>query len=150
MKTIKFITLGILLLVAVPNQAQVSVNLNVGTPSWGPAVTTQEYYYLPDVNSYYDIRSRQFIYFNNGGWIRANQLAPQYRGYNLKGGNVIVLHDYHGHSPYTHYKSHKIKYGKGNSGNHYQKKGNGNSGNGNNGNGNGNGKHKGNKGNKGK
>ncbi len=142
MKTIKWITLGILLLVGISNQAQVSVNVNFSTPTWGPRVTTQEYYYLPDVNSYYDIRARQFIYFNNGGWIRANQLAPRYRGYNLNGGNIIVLNDYHGHSPYTHYKSHKIKYGKGNSG--YMKSGNGNNGNGN-GNGKGNGKGKGKK-----
>jgi len=126
MKKIQFILFGLFLLVTIPNHAQVSVNVNLGAPSWGPAVTTQEYYYLPDVNSYYDIRTSQFIYYNNGGWIRSSQLAPRYRGYNLNGGNVIVLNDYHGHNPYVHYKQHKIKY-KGGPRPHYVK-GPGNSG----------------------
>ena len=159
MKTIKFITLGIVLLFGIQSNAQVSVNVNIGRPPvWGPTITTEEYYFLPEVNSYYDIRASQFIYLNNGSWIRARQLPTRYRGYNLNTGNIIVLHDYHGHSPYTYYKSHKMKY---NNGNHY---GNGN-GNGNrkdndngnrkdnenyrengNGNGNGNGKHNGKKG----
>ena len=138
MKTIKFIVFGMMLLAAIPNQAQVSVNVNFTAPSWGPRVTTQEYYYLPDVNSYYDIRERQFIYYSNGGWIRASQLAPRYRSYNLNGGNIVVLHDYHGHNPYVNYKSHKIKYGKGNSGNHYERRDNDND----HDNGHGNGNHK--------
>lgn len=142
MKILKFITLGIVLFLGVESKAQVSVNVNLGVPTWGPRVTTEEYYYLPDVNSYYDIRERQFIYYSNGGWIRASQLAPRYRSYNLNGGNIVVLHDYHGHSPYTYYKSHKVKYGKGNSGKYYSK---GNNDNGN-GNGKGNGNHKGKKG----
>jgi len=127
MKTLKLITLSIVLFLGAESKAQVSVNVNLGVPTWGPSVTTEEYYYLPDVNSYYDIRARQFIYYNNGGWIRANQLAPRYRGYNLKGGNIIVLHDYHGKSPYNHYKQHKIKYKKGPS-HYYKKEGNGNGG----------------------
>lgn len=131
MKTIKCITLGILLLVGISNQAQVSVNVNFATPSWGPRVTTQEYYYLPDVNSYYDIRASQFIYLSNGSWIRARQLPSRYRSYNLNTGHVVVLNDYRGHSPYVNYKNHKVKYNKGNNGN-------GNNGKGNNGKGKGN------------
>jgi hypothetical protein len=141
MKSLKFIALGIMLFAAIPNHAQVSVNVNLSPPGWGPAVTTEEYYFLPDVNSYYDIRTRQFIYLNNGAWIRAGALPARYRTYNLNTGNVIVLHDYHGRTPYVNYSTHKVKY-KGNNGNHY---GNGK------GNGNGNGKAKGNgKGKKGK
>ena len=117
MKILKFFALGILLLVSVPNFAQ--INVNVGRPSWGPVVTTQEYYYIPDVQSYYDINAGQFIYLSNGSWVRARQLPPRYRNYNLNKGNIIVLNDYRGRSPYVHYKNHKIKYNKGNNGNHY-------------------------------
>jgi hypothetical protein len=111
MKLVKHIALGIIILISIPLQAQVSVNVNIGPPPvWGPPVTVEEYYYLPDVESYYDIRTSQFIYLNNGTWIRAKSLPSRYRSYDLNRGNVIVLHDYHGPSPYVHYKTHKVKY----------------------------------------
>lgn len=111
MKTLKYILLGIIALIGFPSQAQVSVNVNIGQPPvWGPPVTVEEYYYLPDVDSYYDIRAGQFIYLSRGNWVRAAALPARYRGYNLNSGNVIVLNDYHGPTPYVNYKVHKVKY----------------------------------------
>lgn len=110
MKTVKYFILAMLFFSSIPSQAQVSVNVNVGTPVWGPPVTVEEYYYLPDVNSYYDIRAKQFIYVSNGTWVRHNSLPTRYRNYNLSSGNVIVINDYHGRAPYTNYKVHKVKY----------------------------------------
>jgi hypothetical protein len=110
MKTVKYFIFGLLFLSSISSQAQVSVNVNVGPPVWGPPVTVEEYYYLPDVNSYYDIRTKQFIYVSNGNWVRQNSLPTRYRNYNLSSGNVIVINDYHGRAPYTKYKVHKVKY----------------------------------------
>ena len=91
-------------------QAQIIVNIS--PPVWGPVVTTEEYYYLPDVESYYDIHQSQFIYLNNGVWIRSKSLPRRYRNYNLNTGHVVIINDYHGHSPYVHFKNHKVKYAK--------------------------------------
>lgn len=115
MKVLKLIALGIGLLASSLTQAQVSVNVNIGTPpAWGPAGYTEvEYYYLPDVEAYYDVRASTFIYFGNGKWIRASRLPYQYRTYDLYSGYKVVLTDYHGHTPYIHYKQHKVKYHKG-------------------------------------
>ncbi|WP_395059432.1 hypothetical protein [Flavobacterium sp.] len=111
MKTLKIIILGTFLLVFSFSKAQVSVNVNIGAPPvWGPTVTTEEYYYLPDINSYYDIHQSQFIYLNNGVWIRSRSLPRRYRSYNLNAGHVVVLNDYHGRNPYSRYKEHKVKY----------------------------------------
>ncbi len=111
MKTLKIIILGTFLLAFSFSKAQVSVNVNIGAPPvWGPTVTTEEYYYLPDINSYYDIPHSQFIYLNNGVWIRSGSLPRRYRSYNLNSGYVVVLNDYHGPRPYSHYKTHKMKY----------------------------------------
>lgn len=150
MKTLKLIAIGIILLVSSATQAQVSVSVNIGSPpSWGPVGYSEvEYYYLPDVQAYYDIRASQFIYFGNGRWVRSRYLPRQYRNYDLYGGYKVVLNDYHGRTPYTHYKQHKAKYYKGYKGK-YQKtigKRNGNHNNYNKNNNNGN--HKGDKGNK--
>lgn len=112
MKTLKLLAVGIILLVSSSIQAQVSVSLNIGTaPSWGPSGYAQaEYYYLPDVQAYYDIRASQFVYFGNGRWVRSNYLPRQYRNYDLYSGYKVVLNGYHGHRPYTHYRNHRQRY----------------------------------------
>jgi alpha-N-acetylglucosamine transferase len=115
MKTLKLIALGIILFASSTIHAQVSVNVNLGTPpAWGPSgYSNVDYYYLPDVESYYDIRASQFIYFNGGRWTRSRYLPGPYRNYNLYNGYKVVLNDYHGSTPYSNFKSHKVKYYKG-------------------------------------
>ena len=116
MKTLKIITLATLLLFASNvTQAQVSVNINLGVqPSWGPVgYSSVDYYYIPDVQAYYDVRATQFIFLNGGTWIRSSRLPQQYRNYDLNRGYKVVLNDYHGTRPYSQYKYHKQKYYKG-------------------------------------
>lgn len=115
MKTIKLAIAGLFLMVANATQAQVSINVNIGTPpAWGPAGYSQmEYYYLPDIEAYYDVRTSQFIYFGGGRWIRTTYLPRQYRNYDLYGGYKVVLSDYHGRTPYTYFKKHRVTYYKG-------------------------------------
>lgn len=116
MKTLKLIIAGIILLTSANTvQAQVSVNVNIGTPpAWGPAgYSAVDYYYLPDVEAYYDLRATQFIYFGGGKQIRSRNLPQRYRNYNLYNGYKVVLNDYHGSRPYSNFKTHKSKYYKG-------------------------------------
>jgi hypothetical protein len=115
MKTLKLIAVGIILLVSSSIQAQVSVNLNIGTaPSWGPYGYSQaEYYYLPDVQAYFDIRASQFIFFGNGRWLRSRYLPRQYRNYDLNTGYKVVLNNYHGNRPYTNFHNDRKRYYKG-------------------------------------
>ena len=116
MKTLKLMTLGILMFFASNSiNAQISVNVNLGLqPSWGPVgYSSVDYYYLPDIYTYYDVRNTQFIYLNNGVWIRSSYLPRQYRSYDLNSGYKVVLNDYHGTRPYSNYKNHKVKYYKG-------------------------------------
>lgn len=158
MKTLKLMTLGIMMLFASNSMnAQVSISVNLGLqPSWGPVgYSAVNYYYLPDVQAYYDIRATQFIFLSNGAWVRSNYLPRQYRNYDLNSGYKVVLNNYHGSRPYTNYRYDKVKYYQGYKGRPQQSIGykngnknhgyynngkgnNGNNGNYNNGNGNGN------------
>ena len=126
MKTIKIAIAGLFLLVANATQAQVSVNVNIGTPpAWGPSgYSEMEYYYLPDVEAYYDVRASQFIYFGGGRWVRATRLPRQYRNYDLYGGYKVVLNDYRGDAPYTYHKKHRAEYPKGYHGKPQKNRGN--------------------------
>lgn len=148
MKSIKFIILGIGLIFASEAQAQISVNLNVGTPpQWGPSgYSNVRYYYLPDVEAYYDVQKSNFIYISGNSWGRHSYLPRHYRNYDLYNGYKVVLTNYRGNWPHSYFKQHKVKYAKGYKGK-YQKSIGNRGGNGNyksKGNDNGNYKYKGN------
>ncbi|WP_281225340.1 hypothetical protein [Flavobacterium aquiphilum] len=124
MKTSRLIISGLLLLTASLTQAQVAVDVNIGTPNvnvhigtppvWGPVgYDNVDYYYLPDIQMYYDIRASQYIYFGDGRWIRSRYLPAYCRDYDLYHGYKVVLTDYHGRTPYAYYETHRVKYYKG-------------------------------------
>ncbi|KAF2507048.1 hypothetical protein EYY60_21305 [Flavobacterium zhairuonense] len=96
-------------------QAQVSINVNIGTPpNWGPqGYDDSRYYYLPDIDVYYDVNQSVFIYDNNGKWIRDKRLPSRCRQYDLYSGYKVVLNDYKGDAPYNYHTKHRANYPKG-------------------------------------
>lgn len=112
---LKLIVIGIVIFLSSTASAQVSVNLNVGGPPlWGPAGYNEvQYYYIPDVESYYDVPSAMFIYSEGGVWVRRANLPKRYYGYDLYNGYKVVLVDYRGNSPYDNHNAYKNKYKKG-------------------------------------
>lgn len=115
MKAFKLIAIGLMLAFAGTASAQLSVRVNIGTPpAWGPSgYDDVRYYYLPDVEAYYDVQSSMFIFFNGRYWIHRSYLPSQYSGYDLYGGYKVVMTEYRGNYPYAYYKHHKTKYKKG-------------------------------------
>lgn len=120
MKTLKFIVLAMALLIAGSMQGQISVNVNFGTPpQWGPVGYSDDgysdvrYYYLPDVEAYYDVQTARFIYYNGSGWIHRTYLPARYRDYDLYNGYKVVMTDYRGNTPYTHHREYRTKYARG-------------------------------------
>ena len=115
MKAVRFIVVGLIMFFAVSVEAQISLQVNVGTPpQWGPSgYTDVRYYYLPDVEAYYDVPSSMFIYFNGVNWIHRRSLPIRYRNYDLYNGYKVVMTDYRGNTPYVHFKEYKSKYAKG-------------------------------------
>ncbi len=76
-------------------KAQVSVNFNIGRqPLWGPTgYDNADYYYLPDVDAYYNVMDQQFVYMDGGQWVYRNSLPYQYRNYDLYHGYKVVIND---------------------------------------------------------
>lgn len=122
MKTIKFILFGIGLIFASEAQAQITVKLNADlAPQWGPAnYSNARYYYLPDVEAYYDIEKSSFVYPLGNTWYSSAQLPLRYRDYDLYNGYKVAMSDYNGKPPYGLFKFHKVKYSNGYKGK-YQK-----------------------------
>lgn len=115
MKTFKLLIVGLLLFFAGSIQAQITVRVNLGTPpQWGPSgYTDVQYYYLPDVEAYYDVPSSMFIYYNGMTWVHRRSLPTRYRNYDLYNGYKVVMSDYRGRTPYTHFREHKRQYARG-------------------------------------
>lgn len=90
-------------------KAQVSVSLNIGAqPMWGPAgYASADYYYLPDIECYYYVPRRQFVYLNGPNWEFSYNLPARYRGYDLYGGYKVVCS---GPRPYMHFASDRVAY----------------------------------------
>jgi hypothetical protein len=115
MKTLKLLVIGMLLLFAGSVEAQISVRVNLGVPpQWGPSgYSDVRYYYLPDVEAYYDVPSSMFIYYNGVTWIHRSSLPTRYRNYDLYNGYKVPMSDYRGDSPYTNFRKHKVQYARG-------------------------------------
>jgi hypothetical protein len=115
MKTLKLIVIGMVLFLASAVQAQVSVKVHMGVPPpWGPVGFSEaRYYYLPDVEAYYDVPSSMFIYNSGGTWVHRAHLPGRFKNYDLYGGYKVVMTDYRGDAPYTHFREHQKQYARG-------------------------------------
>jgi len=109
MHPFKLVVIGLLISIAGIMQAQVSIGVNIGTyPPWGPPVQANvRYYYLPDVDAYYDLNTSLFVYSYNGNWIHRRHLPGRFRNYDLYRGHKVIVSDYSGNAPYSHYNYHK-------------------------------------------
>jgi hypothetical protein len=110
MKKILFSTALILSCLLIKTaDAQVQVNVNLGAqPDWGPVgYETVNYYYIPDMDAYYDVPARQYVYYNNSGWIHSSSLPPAYTNYNIYNGYKVVVNR---PKPWTNHNFYKTKY----------------------------------------
>ncbi|MDG4950932.1 hypothetical protein NLM59_08340 [Weeksellaceae bacterium KMM 9724] len=112
MKAIKIFVFSLLFVFTAQAQAQVTVNVNMGNPpAWAPAKGAKaQYYYLPEIDAYYDVQLARFIYLDNAKWVRSEKLPLKFKHYDLRKGKIIYLTDYKGKSPYKYHKKHKAKY----------------------------------------
>ncbi|HET6996748.1 MAG TPA: hypothetical protein VFI06_17265 [Chitinophagaceae bacterium] len=93
-----------------PASAQFTTTENVkDQPKWGLAGQKYvEYYYLPDINTYYYVPGKQFIYQSGGYWTFSSYLPKANKGYDLRGGNKVVINE---PGAYRYFAEHKSKYG---------------------------------------
>lgn len=74
-------------------ESQVRVNINIGRqPIWGPVgYDYVDYYYLPDMDVYYDVPRGLFIYYDYGRWNFAANLPARYGRYDLYRSYKVVI-----------------------------------------------------------
>ena len=98
--------------------AQISLGLsvNIGTPNiavqpvWGPTgYDHAEYYYMPDIDVFYNIPQRQYIYMDRGRWSFSASLPSRYKNFDLYSGYKVVVND---DRPYRNAQQYRTRYAK--------------------------------------
>jgi len=89
--------------------AQVTFKVNISTqPIWGPVGYDHvEYYYLPEIDSYYYVPEHKYIYLEGGRWITRTNLPQRYSHYDMYNSRKVVIND---QKPYLRDKEYKTKY----------------------------------------
>jgi hypothetical protein len=92
-------------------QAQVSISLNFNLdrqPVWGPiGYDHVEYYYLPDIEVYYNVPQQRFYYNEGGRWIGKSRLPSRYRDFDLYNSYKVVVNE---RTPYRNHKMYRDQY----------------------------------------
>ncbi|ANI89850.1 hypothetical protein A9P82_11470 [Arachidicoccus ginsenosidimutans] len=73
--------------------AQININVNIGSqPSWGPTgYDYVQYYYLPDINCYYDVVHKRYYYPVGNSWHYSTRLPRRYANYNIYNSYKVVV-----------------------------------------------------------
>ncbi|HVW95003.1 MAG TPA: hypothetical protein VHA56_03460 [Mucilaginibacter sp.] len=66
-----------------------------------------DYYYLPDVNAYYNIRAQRYFYFNGNAWVSALYLPGVYRDYDWRNARHYEIRE---HRPYINNEVYRTRY----------------------------------------
>jgi hypothetical protein len=89
-----------------------SVGVNIGDqPVWGPTgYDRADYYYIPDVDSYYSVSEHQYIYRDGSTWKHGASLpsGSSYAGYDPYHSYKAVVNE---DKPYQNNAAHQAKYG---------------------------------------
>ncbi|MCD8288561.1 MAG: hypothetical protein LUC26_01425 [Prevotella sp.] len=95
---------------AIPAQAQISININIGKqPSWGPSgYDYAQFYFIPELNIYYDVEAALFYYLSGSTWVGAKYLPLKYKKYDLSSMYKVVMNGVT--TPWLNNKEHKKTY----------------------------------------
>lgn len=90
-------------------QVRFSVNLNIGNqPVWVNNTSAADYYYLPDIECYYSVPERVYIYRNGNSWRRSASLPVAYRNYDFRNKRIIGIKGQD--RPYLHHEENRRSY----------------------------------------
>jgi hypothetical protein len=88
-------------------KAQVNVSVQIGAWNPPPEYTGVNYYYLPDVESYYYVPTHQYVYLDGGQWVFRPALPPRYASYDIRSGYKVAVNR---PRAYTYYNVDRTRY----------------------------------------
>lgn len=67
-----------------------------------------QYYYLPEIDAYYYVPRKQFIYQSGGHWTFSSALPAMHKDFDLESSNKVVINQA---GAYRYNDQHKAQYG---------------------------------------
>lgn len=111
MKNLQIILAAFIIFFTFESNAQISINVNLGSrPQYHDRYENQvRYYFLPEIEAYFDIQAGIYIFNGSRGWVRSNYLPEYCSNYDVNRGYRVAL-TYIGNTPYSDFNFHKQKY----------------------------------------
>jgi hypothetical protein len=104
-------TLLAVVLVSGTVHAQVGIRLNFNVdrqPVWGPTGYDHvEYYYLPDIDAYYNVPQHMFYTNERGRWTGRSHLPSRYHDFDFYNSYKVVVNE---RQPYLHDEKYRDQY----------------------------------------
>lgn len=72
--------------------------------------TEIRYYYFPNLEAYFDLQEKVYLFKEDGEWVEAEELPKNFGGYSLYNKVRVTITDYDGDEPYLMIDAHKKKY----------------------------------------
>lgn len=92
-----------------PGTMSGSIGININDqPAWGPeGYDRVDYYYIPDIDSYYSVSEHQYIYRDGSAWRHSATPPYTYSRYDPYHSYKVVINE---NNPYQNHESHQAKY----------------------------------------
>src|ERR1700709_1766476 len=103
------VLVGCLMFKSADAQLHISLGLNIGSqPDWGPVgYDHAEYYYMPDIDAYYDVPNHQYVYSENNVWVHNRELPARYASYDRYHSYKVVVNQ---RNPWEHGADFRARY----------------------------------------
>lgn len=89
-------------------QVRFNVNIGLGLPQWIPGgYAGTDFYYMPEIDAYYNIRQQQFIYLEDDEWIFSARLPRRFEGFDLYNCHKFPIFEA---NPYLHDDFYRNRY----------------------------------------
>ncbi len=109
MRRLLVLLVAVLLSSTLNAQISISLGFNIDRqPAWGPTGYDHvEYYYLPDIEVYYNVPQHRYYYNQGGRWISSSSLPSRYRGFDLYNSYKVVVNE---PAPYRNHNKYREQY----------------------------------------
>jgi hypothetical protein len=109
MRYLLILIAAVLLSSNVDAQLRINLGFNVDRqPAWGPTGYDHvEFYYLPDIDVYYNVPQQRYFYNERGRWISRSSLPSRYRGHDMYNSYKVVINE---RAPYRNNRTHREQY----------------------------------------
>jgi hypothetical protein len=109
MRYLLVLILGVLLVSTADAQLSIKLGFNIDRqPVWGPTGYDHvEYYYMPDLDVYYNVPQQRWFYNERGRWISRSSLPARYRGHDLYNTYKVVVNE---PTPYRNHAKYRDQY----------------------------------------